>query len=99
MDEHGKYNDLCATCIYGDECVRRKRNGNPVYYCEEFEYSIDPPTKPFQKHVQNIGSELDSAEVNDERGNPIGLCVNCSVRKSCKHPRPMGGVWHCEDYE
>jgi hypothetical protein len=28
-----------------------------------------------------------------------GLCRNCKKEKTCKLPRPEGGVWRCEDYE
>ena len=28
-----------------------------------------------------------------------GLCKNCKKRKTCKLPKPEGGVWRCEEYE
>ena len=37
-----------------------------------------------------------------EEGNSAeqkGLCRNCKKEKTCKLPRPEGGVWRCEDYE
>ena len=37
-----------------------------------------------------------------ERGLPEaeykGLCVNCARREICEHPKPEGGVWHCDEY-
>jgi hypothetical protein len=30
---------------------------------------------------------------------PVGLCLNCAHRTTCKLPRAEGGVWHCEEYE
>ena len=28
-----------------------------------------------------------------------GLCRNCKKEKTCKLPKPEGGVWRCEEYE
>ena len=27
-----------------------------------------------------------------------GLCINCDNRFTCMLPRPVEGVWHCEEY-
>lgn len=32
-------------------------------------------------------------------GQYKGLCKNCKKEKTCKLPKPEGGVWRCEDYE
>jgi|GEM_PF-1098973 len=39
-----------------------------------------------------------SAEEQDS-GKYKGLCKNCKKQKTCKLPKPEGGVWRCEDYE
>lgn len=39
-----------------------------------------------------------SAEEKDS-DNYKGLCRNCKKQKTCKLPKPEGGVWRCEDYE
>jgi hypothetical protein len=36
--------------------------------------------------------------VEEETTKYAGLCMNCDHRKTCRHPKPAGGVWHCEDY-
>jgi hypothetical protein len=33
-----------------------------------------------------------------ERVKLTGLCMNCENRRVCTHPKPEGGVWHCENY-
>jgi hypothetical protein len=27
-----------------------------------------------------------------------GLCVNCDLRRDCTYPRPVSGVWNCDEY-
>jgi len=35
-----------------------------------------------------------------EKAAPLkGLCLTCARKKTCLHPKPEGGVWHCEEYE
>ena len=31
-------------------------------------------------------------------GNLRGLCVNCDHRYECTFPRPVRGVWSCDEY-
>jgi hypothetical protein len=26
------------------------------------------------------------------------LCSNCEDRHVCIYPKPVGGVWHCDEY-
>lgn len=27
-----------------------------------------------------------------------GLCVNCDLRRDCTYPKPLAGVWNCDEY-
>ena len=27
-----------------------------------------------------------------------GLCASCDLRDVCTYPRPLGGVWNCDEY-
>ena len=93
---------LCQTCIHSETCFHcqnMKAKGLAVYFCEEFDYSIN--VLPL-KNIQNTtGQEPISSSNNDYTyisGRMIGLCINCENRKTCRHPIREGGVWHCEDY-
>ena len=38
--------------------------------------------------------------VDDERPARVrGLCATCIHQATCTFPKPLGGVWHCEEYE
>ncbi len=27
-----------------------------------------------------------------------GLCVNCDLQHDCTYPKPLSGVWNCDEY-
>jgi hypothetical protein len=27
-----------------------------------------------------------------------GLCGNCDLRRDCTYPKPVSGVWNCDEY-
>ena len=45
------------------------------------------------------GSGVRSNSEAEDSGEYKGLCKNCRKQKSCRLPKPEGGVWRCEDYE
>jgi len=45
------------------------------------------------------GSRVSSSAEEKNSDNYKGLCRNCKKQKTCKLPKPEGGVWRCEDYE
>jgi hypothetical protein len=45
------------------------------------------------------GSKRRSGAEEESTTEQKGLCRNCKKQKTCKLPRPEGGVWRCEDYE
>ncbi len=90
---------LCMTCNNAPTCFHRARRG-PALFCELFDghapsgerITGDKATPP-----ADSSSALRAAE--EESDKYSGLCMNCRHRTTCTHPRPTGGVWHCEDYE
>ena len=85
---------ICSTCIYLDTCVRRASHNNPVWQCNEFEYET---LKPEKEKLSIQKSDYPGKEKADD-GKYLGLCKNCSQRKTCRYEKTPGGVWHCEDY-
>ena len=47
--------------------------------------------------VHGSRDRLSSEEKDSDKYK--GLCRNCKKQKTCKLPKPEGGVWRCEDYE
>ena len=87
---------ICSTCIYVDTCVRRASHDNPVWECNGFDNVPLELNKP--KIVRSTNVPIENASETDSN-KYLGLCKNCSSRKTCTHPKSPGGVWHCEDYE
>jgi hypothetical protein len=57
--------------------------------------------KDKEKNNTDDGSHaVDSAsnEQSPEMRPLKGLCINCENRHTCVLPRPVEGVWHCEEY-
>jgi hypothetical protein len=66
-----------------------------------FDDYTPPPTEPIigEKRLPWAESPRAQRVVEEEVSRYSGLCVNCEHRQSCTHPKPEGGVWHCENYE
>lgn len=92
-----EYNDLCSTCNYGPDCVRRKHHGKPVLYCEEFDDYQPSPEKPHRGFADyDPGEKLETSKLATSRS--MGLCAFCENQDICTIPKKEGGVWHCEEY-
>jgi hypothetical protein len=92
-----EYNDLCSTCNYRSDCVRRKHHNQPVLYCEEF----DDYQRSHRKPASGFG-EYEPKEMTDlstlSSARTMGLCAFCESRETCTLPKTEGGIWHCEEY-
>jgi len=92
-----EYNDLCTTCNYGPDCVRRKHHGKPVLYCEEFDDYQPSPEKPYRAFADYDPKEkTEISRLSSARST--GLCAFCENQDICTIPKKEGGVWHCEEY-
>ena len=90
---------LCSTCNNAPNCFHRARRG-PALFCELFD-GYAPPAERAQSEQAPRSADSSSARRATDEESPkyTGLCVNCDHRQTCTHPKPEGGVWHCEDYE
>lgn len=92
-----EYNDLCTTCNYRADCVRRKHHGKPVLYCEEFDDYQPSPEKPLRPFADySPGEKLETSKLTSARS--MGLCAFCENQDTCENANKNGGVWHCEEY-
>lgn len=80
---------ICSTCNHFEDCLFRRRNGQPVWYCEEFDNFVALELAAIPEEIEVVPN----GEVK-----LMGLCVNCEDRFTCTYPKPEGGVWHCEEY-
>lgn len=85
---------LCGTCNYGAECAHRSASRGPVHQCEQFLAESVPFKAKRIEEVLGEGEDASRAADSSFRG----LCANCEERSVCRHDRPAGGIWHCEDY-
>ena len=89
---------LCSTCNNKPSCFFFGSRG-PALFCELFDDCV-PPTGRTLMEKASPPADLPvtlSAGAQDT-GTYAGLCVNCENRRTCTHPKPVGGVWHCENY-
>ena len=92
-----EYNDLCTTCNYGPDCVRRKSHGKPVLYCEEFDDYVPAPKKSYRAFGEYDPAEVaEISKLVDSR--TMGLCAFCDNHATCVNPGKAEGIWHCEEY-
>lgn len=85
---------LCSNCKNAPTCTFPKDPNRPSFYCEEFELEELPQKKiawtpPIDAHFTK---EKDTSGFK-------GLCSDCENYRTCKFPKPEGGIWHCEEYQ
>jgi 5-methylcytosine-specific restriction endonuclease McrA len=90
MDSVTERISLCSTCIHAKNCILHREKNHPVFYCEHFDTGPSAPSAPAKQDAGRAEESYDESL--------IGLCMNCEHRKTCKLPKPQGGVWHCEKY-
>jgi hypothetical protein len=89
--ESRKLDGLCVTCEHAPKCVFAQPGIQPVVFCEEYDEE-----QVFNVRTSNI---MHRRNQRDEPDISLkGLCVNCSGREGCAHPKQATGIWYCEDY-
>lgn len=91
------YPGLCSVCKHGVICTYPRSLELPVWQCEEFE-GFAPLVRPV-KHNPRPDPKLSAARLTENDEQFAGLCRTCSNRSLCTFPRPIGGVWHCEEFQ
>jgi hypothetical protein len=94
------YCGLCSTCIFASTCTYPRDPGRPVLHCDEFCGNDAPPTSTCPDGITpGPGSKAQTKPEETDECEYIGLCSCCEKRDTCTYPKPMGGVWHCDEYE
>jgi hypothetical protein len=87
-DRSSLYGGLCTNCAKLETC-NYPSTTSETWFCEEYEVAKAP-----EKLVK-----LDEMQVDEVPEPNAGLCVNCERRGTCTLPKPLGGVWFCNEYE
>lgn len=85
---------LCSNCRHLSDCVMLLKTATPVIQCEMFE--CGPSLRPRLSLVNPPASGAGAARAEEE--GLLGLCTNCDHLNACRLPKPLGGVWQCEEY-
>jgi hypothetical protein len=80
---------LCMNCREAATCMYLRQRGGAVWHCDEYGEGRDEPMASI--------IETPRPTLTEPKGLQ-GLCSNCDARATCTLPRPVGGVWHCEEY-
>ncbi len=84
---------LCRTCSKGEVCTFPRDPSRPIWSCDEFEGLAFSPPAP-------LGARPPLSLVREDPAEPMdlkGLCKQCENRFTCIYPKPLGGVWHCDE--
>lgn len=72
----------------------------PISKLREWKLLYKPnPLTAADKASPQKGSPTKSNSEEKDPENFKGLCRNCRKLKTCKLPKPEGGVWRCEEYQ
>jgi len=89
---------ICSACMHGAVCIYPRNKGQIVLNCEQFE-PCPPIASPTANRDQVELEKLWKKSSGDETGREFkGLCSNCMDRHACIYPKPVGGVWRCDEY-
>ncbi len=91
MPARSEAESLCATCRVATHCAYPRPPGEPVRYCDDFEPFPFGATSHERRRTIQMALPTEAAE-------QPGLCATCERQGDCRLPRPLGGVWHCEEY-
>jgi len=99
MPESAQAVGLCSTCNNSPTCFHHARRG-PALFCELFDDYVAPPLGRNGEWAALSADPSTAVRATAEDVSKYaGLCMNCEHRRTCAHPKPAGGVWHCENYE
>ena len=87
---------LCSVCKLGVICTYPRSLDLPVWQGEEFE-GFEPLVRPVRQSSGRHPLVPDVPADSDEQYT--GLCRFCGNRASCTFHRPIGGVWHCLEFQ
>jgi hypothetical protein len=89
---------LCVNCIHAPECQFIRHQGQPVYFCNEYDCG-ESDGKPGRVNPNAPSLKNAGPVTRDNRQSRVlGLCSNCDNRATCAFNKPESGVWYCEEY-
>jgi hypothetical protein len=89
---------LCLTCKANLYCTFKKGRAQAIVFCDEFDDSETTVLKP--KNEMTGQNNQCICDQDEEKFSDLkGLCANCEIRETCNFPKPVWGVWHCEEYK
>ncbi len=86
---------LCRDCQHGPTCTFPRDPAQPVRSCDEF--SGLGPARGRNDRLRMRKQTTFQANVALATPYLKGLCLQCSCRPTCTFPKPLGGVWHCDE--
>jgi hypothetical protein len=92
---------ICSACEDFAICKLRRKNGKPVFFCEEFKPAVSTSRRNAPTVSASNLAETDTAVEKPEacRSSYFGLCRTCKKLLTCTFTKPGGGTWHCPAYE
>ena len=93
-----KARGICSVCKHEADCIYPRSTGQIVLNCGQFEPC--PPIAPPPRDRARVELErLWEKSASEESETKFkGLCCSCEDRHVCIYPKPIGGVWRCEEY-
>jgi hypothetical protein len=89
---------LCSTCNNVSTCFHFATRG-PALFCELFDDHMNGAPPIARSRITRSPERRREAPVAPKTPVTLtGLCVNCEHRDACTFPKPLGGVWRCEEY-
>ncbi len=98
MPDSAQIVGLCSTCNNSPTCFFHRRRG-PALFCELFDDYVNQSVTTRKMPAQQTAPPVGARAASEDTSRYAGLCMNCEHRHTCTHPRPAGGIWHCEEYE
>ena len=89
---------ICSACKHEAVCIYPRDKVQIVLNCGQFEPCppIAPPTpSKDQAELEKLWQKPSGKKSGTKF---VGLCSSCEDRDACIYPKPLGGVWRCEEY-
>ncbi len=79
---------LCRDCLQAEHCTFPRDPSRPIWSCDEFEGPELASSYPQRRALPRPTEQAPEAK---------GLCRGCANWPTCNYPKPVGGVWHCDE--
>ncbi len=89
---------LCSACKHEEGCIYPRNKDEIVLNCGQFEPSPSMPSPPLSKDHAELEKLWQKPSTEKGSSKFVGLCASCADRDVCIYPKPLGGVWLCEEY-